>query len=299
MPATEETYRTQSRLHIAFAITSIAMTLSIVWMILADHLRPWKQTQREFHYVEDAKLRVAESKKQAELNAKKLEEFDRQIAAANELRDTNTRQIRVREGELQRIVGQFESLDTAARFQKAELDGQRSLYDGMIDRGENAHAKTYISTTIVPNENKYNELRREFEKIKAVRVEREASLSDLRGNVAQLEKQRSALTLDRDRASRLLAQKEAQHFGPLAWFRDLPLIDAAAPATKIQQISLPELTINYNFKDVPRYDRCTTCHAGIDRPGYDLDAKGDPMPAVFASHPHLTEGAMTTNPKFG
>ena len=47
----------------------------------------------------------------------------------------------------------------------------------------------------------------------------------------------------------------------------------AAPPTKIQQISLPELTINYNFKEVPRYDRCTTCHQGIDRLGYDKDAE--------------------------
>ena len=57
------------------------------------------------------------------------------------------------------------------------------------------------------------------------------------------------------------------------------------PPTKIQQISLPELTINYNFKEVPRYDRCTTCHQGIDRLGYDKDADGKPMPAVFAVAP--------------
>ena len=71
----------------------------------------------------------------------------------------------------------------------------------------------------------------------------------------------------------------------------------AAPPTKIQQISLPELTINYNFKEVPRYDRCTTCHQGIDRLGYDKDADGKPMPTVFASHPHLTDGATTIDPK--
>ena len=53
MPATEETYRSQPTLHVVFAITSIAMTLAIVWMIMADHLRPWKQVQREFHRIED------------------------------------------------------------------------------------------------------------------------------------------------------------------------------------------------------------------------------------------------------
>ena len=63
MPASEETYRSQPALHIVFALTSIAMTLSIVWMIMADHLRPWKQVQREFQRVEDAKLHAAEKQK--------------------------------------------------------------------------------------------------------------------------------------------------------------------------------------------------------------------------------------------
>src|SRR5262249_35066181 len=67
------------------------------------------------------------------------------------------------------------------------------------------------------------------------------------------------------------------------------------PPTKIQQISLPELTINYNFKEVPRYDRCTTCHLGIEKLGYETDARGMKMPAVFASHPHLTDGATTVD----
>ena len=82
---------------------------------------------------------------------------------------------------------------------------------------------------------------------------------------------------------RALEQKNAQYGegGFLnsfaATLRGLPIIDLAAPPTKIQQISLPELLINYNFKEVPRYDRCTTCHLGIERPGYDKDAKGKPM----------------------
>ena len=83
----------------------------------------------------------------------------------------------------------------------------------------------------------------------------------------------------------------------MAFLRSLPGIDLMPP-TKIQQISLPELTINYNFKEVPRYDRCTTCHQGIDRLGYDKDADGKRRcPTVFASHPFLTTGATTVDPK--
>jgi cbb3-type cytochrome oxidase cytochrome c subunit len=45
----------------------------------------------------------------------------------------------------------------------------------------------------------------------------------------------------------------------------LPLIDAFGRPLAIQQIWLPELTINYNFCQVPRFDRCTTCHLGVDK----------------------------------
>ena len=37
MPASEETYRSQPTLHLVFALTSIGMMLSFVWMIAADH----------------------------------------------------------------------------------------------------------------------------------------------------------------------------------------------------------------------------------------------------------------------
>ncbi len=76
----------------------------------------------------------------------------------------------------------------------------------------------------------------------------------------------------------------------MAFLRSLPGVDLVPP-TKIQQISLPDLTINYNFKDVPRYDRCTTCHQGIDRSATTWTPTGKPMHKVFASHPHLTDGA--------
>ena len=34
---------------------------------------------------------------------------------------------------------------------------------------------------------------------------------------------------------------------------------------KVDQIWLPQLTLNNNFRDVARFDRCTTCHQAIDK----------------------------------
>ena len=95
MPASEETYRRQPTLHLVFAISSIAMLLSTVWMVMADHLRPWKQVQREFQLVEREKLEAAEKQKLEEQKTKyqkQIDEIDAKIQAADaECRDTGPR----------------------------------------------------------------------------------------------------------------------------------------------------------------------------------------------------------------
>src|SRR5947209_15052386 len=97
MPATEETYRSQSTLHVVFAISSVAMTLSIVWMIMADHLRPWKQVQREFHRVEASKLKAAEQEKLEQQKAKnqaQIDAIDEKIKAAEAYRAEHPGELR-------------------------------------------------------------------------------------------------------------------------------------------------------------------------------------------------------------
>jgi cbb3-type cytochrome oxidase cytochrome c subunit len=300
MPATEETYRRQPTLHVIFAVSSIVMTLSIIWMIMADHLRAWKQVQRDFQRVERDKLKAAEREKieeQKNTAQAKIDEINTQIKQA----EANAAQRAADMGRLDREINSLsaraEKLDTRRRFKKAELDSVRSLYDGMIERGEEPEARRFLNTTVAKSEQELVTLSRDLEKAKTDLKGKETERENLAGHVDNLVKQREDLTRDLDRAQRLLKQKENQYFGILAWFRGLPGIDMAAPPTKIQQISLPDLTINYNFKDVPRYDRCTTCHQGIDRPGYEKDASGKAMPKVFAAHPLVSSGATTIDPK--
>ena len=63
----------------------------------------------------------------------------------------------------------------------------------------------------------------------------------------------------------------------------LPLIDAFGRPLAIEQIWLPDLSINYNFREVARFDRCTTCHQGIDK-----TAAGAPSEPAY-----LPESTMT------
>jgi cbb3-type cytochrome oxidase cytochrome c subunit len=301
MPASEEPYRRQSTLHVVFAISSVVMLLSTLWMVMADHLRPWKQVQRAFHYVERDKLEVAEQEKLQEQKTKyqsQIDQIDAKIQAADAGAAQRASEIRTIDRELNLLEGSVLRLDTQRRFQKATLDSKRSIYDGMIDRGEpERDTRAYLTTVVASAEAELDRLSKDLEKEQAKQKAKQEQKEALLGYVDNLKKDRERLTREAARVQRTIEQKDAQYFGPVAWLRSLPLLDFAAPPTKLQQISLPELTINYNFKEVPRYDRCTTCHQGIDRLGYDKDAQGEAMENVFRSHPFLASGATAIDPR--
>src|SRR6266542_6444303 len=54
MAATDQTYRNQKALDIVFAVSSIAMLVSMLGMFIPDYNREWKTEQREFRDVEAA-----------------------------------------------------------------------------------------------------------------------------------------------------------------------------------------------------------------------------------------------------
>src|SRR5713101_5107566 len=54
MAASDQTYRNQRQLDIAFGVSSVLMLFSIVWMFVDDYNREWKPEQRRFRDVETA-----------------------------------------------------------------------------------------------------------------------------------------------------------------------------------------------------------------------------------------------------
>ena len=48
MPATEQTWRDSKLMHVVFGISALAMLVTTVWMLAADHRREWKDYQRKF-----------------------------------------------------------------------------------------------------------------------------------------------------------------------------------------------------------------------------------------------------------
>ena len=82
MPATEQTWYNQKRLHVVFGVASLVLLGATIWMLVADHYRPWKVIQGTYADIETrfAQLKILEVKTAAFLVG--LDELERDVAAA-------------------------------------------------------------------------------------------------------------------------------------------------------------------------------------------------------------------------
>jgi cytochrome c2 len=81
MPATEKTWRDQTRMHVIFGISALVMLAGTIWMLAKDHNREWRKWQLD----DRARERWTIEAQLAQANAdsgSKLEQLKRDLAAA-------------------------------------------------------------------------------------------------------------------------------------------------------------------------------------------------------------------------
>ena len=69
---------------------------------------------------------------------------------------------------------------------------------------------------------------------------------------------------------------------------EMPILDAFNSPLKVDQIWLPDLTLNNNFKEVARFDHCTTCHQAIEK-----TAAGSAMLPAYSDAHEMTVSLET------
>jgi cytochrome c2 len=155
-----------------------------------------------------------------------------------------------------------------ARYQdiKAKLDSRRSFYDLEVQEhsAKSDKAQEYKDEIVA--------LQKELE---AAQSERDALADEIKEYRARADAYEQPLTKALGQLKKVTDRFDGQvntaiqkQWGFGDWARNLPVIDAFASPIKIQQITLEKLPIDYNFKYVTRFDRCMTCHQGIDKNGF-------------------------------
>ena len=126
-------------------------------------------------------------------------------------------------------------------------------------------------------ESELNKLGDELQKAKAVSDNYDEETKVLQDKISQeqtpLLQAESEWKKINDRFENQAKLALAKQWGFSDWIRDLPVIDGFASPFKIHQFTIDanDIPIDYNLAIVRRYDRCMTCHQGIDRPAYTKD----------------------------
>ncbi|MCC7085094.1 MAG: c-type cytochrome [Pirellulales bacterium] len=154
--------------------------------------------------------------------------------------------------------------DAAARnlkFRRAALDKASADYSLAVGNGESEERTAALQGA-------FDQVRNEVAGLTII-------LQDEKSHREGLEAAFKEITAESDQAAKALKEHQGKidQLRSASWERandwkkalELPIIDAFGSPLKPDQIWLPNLTLNNNFRDVARFDRCITCHQSIDK----------------------------------
>lgn len=263
-------------LNIVFALTSIALLLTLTWMIWADYNREWKPYQKKF-----TQLDIARTKKQVDevtnkLDAAKLQQIEQEHAQAKQELAAHRSDIAKAQAEIDRLHGQWYAIDQNYRFTKAKIDVAKYDYEEAAHKNPAGAGKEKKKLDDLVRE--WGDWRVKLEDIKAKQAAAQAQLDSLEQSRLAAEKHEKELLGDKLRLQDKLDKLNAT---TVTFIRNLPVLDLANPSLKVQQIMPANLTDDVNFTQTPKVDRCTTCHLGIDKKGFEE------APQPYTTHPRL------------
>lgn len=197
--------------------------------------------------------------------------------------EAKTRLIAVLDRNLTELNRRLERLDQQWRFATSDFDQARSTYEANVGRGVSPKRLAKLQQQVDRFEAEVRQLRRSLDEAYVLRAAVRSLRSEITRDERRIRDQLAALRSDHQRLERSLdEQRPGLAKRVLRW----PLLDVLGRPLSIEQIWLPELTIDYNFREVARFDRCVTCHQAIGRsapgaPGRGLSAAPQTLRATL------------------
>ena len=266
-------------LNLWFLISSVLLTISVVWTVIDDWNAEWKNYQRDFVQVELA------------LEQSKFAELERQGAVAEQERlqalvEAAQEQLDSKQAELKQAErAEYEAKER--RF-KAEQDVKGA-------KGDDSWARQLAEVRIIADdqvfENELDEMESRaamtsklqliFEDADSEYQEAKDRTASIQSGVAAANEALAAGTADLRLITRRIDALDPQELDIKAadFIRDFPGLDFVDPKLKVQKYVLDDLTFELNFTKKTRIDMCTTCHMGVERTGFE-DA-----PQPHTTHP--------------
>ncbi len=264
-------------LNVVFAASSIFLLLSTVWMVWDDYDRDWKNTQRRFAQLQFDVTRAQYRAAARSVDRGKMQTLQAQLKAAEQNARANQKQIDALQSKLDDVNIRLDRASRDYQYAKATYDHDR--YDFESARAAGLSSAPKKGELQADDAKKLHELDLQVQSLTADRNGVQKDLSQYTGSIGTIQKQMEDMRAEQVRL-RKVAEAQAPSYEK-DFFLNAPLLDFMAPTIKIQQIILSDVVDDVNFKTVPKTDRCTTCHLGIDKKGFEK------YPQPFTTHPNL------------
>ncbi len=267
-----------------FGISSIFFLVLIIWTFADDYDRTWKDYQREFRQLDSDLTNNLKGEEQSRVKeSDEYNEVSQELLLAQAGLDAQAEDLKV-------LQKQQKAIDSEYYKVQQELAFAKSIYD--VAKYEYEAAISYNGGEAEKEKRKMDELGADYDqknlKVQAVEVQLELKKNDIEKITAAVDESSKKLN-SLERQIRVYARKlNTIDTGSMTIgnrvanaVRDLPVIDFLNPYLKINQIIIPDITDDMNFVQMPKVDRCTTCHLGVDKPGFEN------APQPHTTHPKL------------
>ena len=270
-------------LHKWFAISSLLLFLLTVITIMADYSREWKKYQRTYSRIQVERARADRDKANVGLDRSKLTQYVLQMQTAKKSQDENAKKIKPLQDELDKLNADYYRIDTDLKNAKAIYGTDKYALDEAVATAMKNKAKQpeadEARKVLDKDEKKVNELNATREDLSSKIAAKKAELEPFIGAGVKARKDYDDAMAAYTRAKTQLGSLDPGFV--VTSTRNAPVMDMLNASEKVQQILLSNLYNDQPFKQIPRVDRCTTCHLGID------NKKNESMPQPYKSHPNL------------
>jgi len=271
-----EMVRRTQKLNLVFALSSIGLLLAFSLMVWADYDREWKRYQEAFNRLEVRLTRTQIDEALGKVDAARRQELEELLRKGAEEARSRSGEIARARAEVERLDGRWYAVDQNFRFTKARIDVARYEYEEAAHRKERRAPARLAELQEL--EEQWRTYRLELEDVTAERDAARGKLAALEETRGRAEQLREELFAERTRLEERLRKIQP---GVVSFLRNLPVLDLANPSLKINQIITADLQDDVVFTGTPKVDRCTTCHLGIDKKGFEEAAQ------PFRTHPEM------------
>ena len=268
------------KLHKIMAILSFIFLVTTLWVFLDDYMRPWKAYQVEALKIKRRHLDEQMKEAAKEIDATKLAQLQEKLKKAEEIVASRKADIEKAEAERKLVIAKIK----AQTITNGVLNGKVGAINFTYESSQANELPKKVTDKAF---SKLSELKAAFVKgkddLKAYQAEEKViitKIDDLKKEVTETEKEIKDIT---NKLNLLELAKKSTDISPVFALRNLPFIDFLDPTIKIHQIVVNNVTDDRYFRQVPKVDRCITCHTFIDQPGYEKEAN------PHRTHPRLNE----------